>query len=121
MSFVAPEQLAAKQLRQLEQQTAEVKRFNTNIAMEIADAMASKLEASVADGLRRAIEPLTRAVERLSEGMTDDNRGALIADGGSIPAAAETGSRARAGGSWAGASPDARRLGERNGEIRESK
>lgn len=77
MSFVAPEQLAAKQLRQLEQQTSEVKRFNTNIAMEIADAMASKLEASVADGLRRAIEPLTRAVERLSEGMTDDNRGAL--------------------------------------------
>jgi hypothetical protein len=77
MSFIAPEQLAAKQLCQLEQQTAEVRRFNTNIAMEIADAMASKLEASVADGLRRAIEPLTRAVERLSEGMTDDNRGAL--------------------------------------------
>jgi hypothetical protein len=72
MSFAAPEQIAANQLRQLNQQTLELKRFNTNIAMEIADAMASKLDASIADGLRRAIDPLTRAIERLSEGMTED-------------------------------------------------
>jgi hypothetical protein len=69
MSFAAPEQIAANQLRQLNQQTVELKRFNSNIAMEIADAMASKLDASITDGLRRAIDPLTRAVERLSEGQ----------------------------------------------------
>jgi len=77
MNFATPEDLAARQLRQLEQQTTEIKRFNSNIAMEIADAMASKLDASIAEGLRQAMEPLTQAVERLSTGMSEDNRGAL--------------------------------------------
>lgn len=77
LSFVTPEEIAAGQLKQLEEQTVQLRRFNSDIAMEIVDGMASKLDASIADGLRRAIEPLSAAIDRLSGGMGQDNQAAL--------------------------------------------
>lgn len=69
--------IAEAQLGELKQQTTEIKRFNSNLAMEIADALGSKLDATIAEGLRRAIEPLSQSVDRLADGMANDNLGAL--------------------------------------------
>lgn len=75
--FATPEAIAGDQLSELKQQTTEIKRFNSNLAMDIADALGSKLDATIADGLRRAIEPLSASIDKLADGMANDNLGAL--------------------------------------------
>ncbi|MGI9504339.1 MAG: anti-phage ZorAB system protein ZorA [Geminicoccaceae bacterium] len=75
--FATAESIADRQLNELRQQTTEIKRFNSNLAMEIADALGSKLDATIAEGLRHAIEPLSQSVDRLADGMANDNLGAL--------------------------------------------
>lgn len=75
--FATTESIAEEQLKQLKTQTTEIERFNTTLAMEIANELGSKLDATLADGLRRAIEPLSASVNKLADGMANDNLGAL--------------------------------------------
>ncbi|MEZ5936170.1 MAG: anti-phage ZorAB system protein ZorA [Alphaproteobacteria bacterium] len=75
--FATPESIAEEQLGELKQQTVQLERFNTTIAMDIVKGLSSTLDATIADGLRRAIEPLSQSVDRLANGMANDNLGAL--------------------------------------------
>jgi hypothetical protein len=75
--FIAPEALAQDQLRQLEEQTTQLELFNTKIGLEIADRLGSRLDASLAESLRAAIEPLGGAVDRLAKGLAEQNVDAL--------------------------------------------
>ena len=73
----APEGIADRQLRQLERQTLQLERFNSDVGMQIAEGIASRLDGVIADGLRRAIEPLAGAVQELAQGMGSQNLDAL--------------------------------------------
>jgi methyl-accepting chemotaxis protein len=77
--FAAPEAIADEQLRELEKQTLQLERFNTDLGMQIANGIAAKLDASIAEGLRRAIEPLGQSVERLASSLGSQNLDALEA------------------------------------------
>jgi methyl-accepting chemotaxis protein len=71
------EAVAEEQLRLQRAQAAETKTFMSDIGMQMVDTLASRLDAKMAESLRRAIEPLQHSVDRLASGLGQQNTDAL--------------------------------------------
>lgn len=75
--FRSIEAVAEDQLSEQRAQAATTKTFMTDVGMQMVDALANKLDAQMAESLRKAIEPLQQSVERLSQGLGQQNTDAM--------------------------------------------
>jgi ABC-type transporter Mla subunit MlaD len=73
MLFATRESIAFDQLQELKEQTGQLKRFNTDFAIEVGKV----LEDRMGDSLSIALKPLQEAVEQLAGNMGEMNQGAL--------------------------------------------
>lgn len=73
MRFVTPEEIAFKQYRELQKQTTQLERFNTDLAVQIADSLDKKISSS----LENAIEPLRQIMNGMVDRLGNMNQDAL--------------------------------------------
>ncbi len=73
MDHESPVRLADESKMELERQTAQLEKFNTDLAISIADALDRKMEVT----FTKALEPLTRQLESLTKGIGSANEDAL--------------------------------------------
>lgn len=77
MQFVTPEWIAFKQLRQAEEQTNNLKLFNTEVAIAVGRHVEQALNATLPDHLSKAMEPVARALGEVGEKLTGMNQSAI--------------------------------------------
>ena len=77
LNFVTPESVALHQLREQRKQTLQLERFNTDFAIQLADAIEKKLNSSLGATLTSALEPLTKRLEGMSSSIGSANEDAL--------------------------------------------
>lgn len=77
LQFATPESIAFEQLREQQQQTLQLERFNTDFALEVANALEQKLSATLPSSLTTAMQPLSQAVSDLSGSLGEMNQEAL--------------------------------------------
>ena len=63
--YIPPQRLAAQQLEELKEQTAQLKNFNQDIAFQIAD----RINAGVTAGVAAAFSPVASSIERMTTDM----------------------------------------------------
>lgn len=77
MQLVSAESLAADQLQEMQRQSLQLERFNTDFAVELAGVLDQKLNATLSASLAAAVHPVVSAVESLSGNMGSMNQGAI--------------------------------------------
>jgi ABC-type transporter Mla subunit MlaD len=77
LQFATPESIAFEQLREQQQQTLQLERFNTDFALEVANALEQKLITTLPSSLSTAMQPLSKAVSDLSGSLGEMNQEAL--------------------------------------------
>lgn len=77
MLWSSAESLAFQQVGELENQTAELKRFNTEFAIEVGKVMEERLRETMTGSLESALGPLRDALEKLSGNLGEMNQDAL--------------------------------------------
>jgi len=77
LDFVTPESVALHQLREQRKQTNQLERFNTDFAIQLADAIEKKLNSTLGAALTTALEPLTKRLEGMSSSIGSANEDAL--------------------------------------------
>jgi ABC-type transporter Mla subunit MlaD len=77
LQFVTPESVALLQLREQRAQTQQLQRFNTDFAIQLADAIETKLNSSLGAALSTALEPLTKRLEGMTSSIGSANEDAL--------------------------------------------
>jgi len=73
MDFVSPVALADQSQQELERQTSELQRFNTDLAVSIAEA----LDKRIGDTFARALAPLTSKLEEMTKSIGSASEDAL--------------------------------------------
>lgn len=73
LNFLGAEQLATRQLHEMEKQTEQLTRFNSDFAVSIANA----LEDKISERLLRAMEPLAEAINELVNKIGNTNQDAI--------------------------------------------
>ncbi len=77
MLWTSAESVAFRQVRELENQTAELKRFNTEFAIEVGKVMEERLRETMTGSLESALGPLRDALEKLSGNLGEMNQDAI--------------------------------------------
>ena len=77
LEFVTPESIGFLQLREQRAQTLQLERFNTDFAIQLADAIELKLNSSLGSTITTALEPLTKRLEGMSSSIGSANEDAL--------------------------------------------
>lgn len=73
MRFVTPEWIAFEQYREMQKQTTQLERFNTDLAVQIAEALDPRISTS----LNNAIEPLLNTMSGMADKLGTMNQDAL--------------------------------------------
>lgn len=73
LTLVTPQSLAARSQRELERQTIELQKFNTDLALSIADALDHKISTSFG----AALSPVVTAIADMSQRIGQVNQDAL--------------------------------------------
>jgi ABC-type transporter Mla subunit MlaD len=77
LQFISTESLAAEQLKELEKQSLQLERFNTDFAVELAGVLDQRLNATLSASLSHAVQPVVTAVQNLAGNMGSMNQGAI--------------------------------------------
>jgi len=77
LDFVTPEFIALQHLREQKSQTKQLERFNTDFAIQLADAIEKKLNSSLGTVMTQALAPLHKTLENMSSGIGSANQEAL--------------------------------------------
>lgn len=77
LHFVTAEAIALDQQEELKRQSLQLERFNTDFAVELANALDERLNATLAASLTNAVQPVVSAVERLSGNLGAQNQEAM--------------------------------------------
>jgi phage host-nuclease inhibitor protein Gam len=67
VEFITPEQIALGQTRVLEAQREQLERFNTDFAIEIAEAIESRMAASFGAAIGQAVSPMVSSIDKMTE------------------------------------------------------
>ena len=77
LHFVTAEAIALDQQQELKRQSLQLERFNTDFAVELANALDQKLSTTLAASLTQAVQPVVMAVESLSGNFGTQNQDAI--------------------------------------------
>jgi methyl-accepting chemotaxis protein len=77
MLFATRESIAFGQLEELKEQTAQLKRFNTDFAIEVGKVLEERIRDSMSESLAQALKPMSAALERFSSNVGEMNQEAL--------------------------------------------
>lgn len=77
LQFVTQEGLAAEQVRELEKQTLQLERFNTDFAVQLANVLDEKLNATLSASLTHAVQPVVSAVNDLAGNLGAANQDSI--------------------------------------------
>lgn len=75
--FITPEFLAAQQLAELQKQTVQLERFNTDFAVEVAKSLETRLNQSLGTVIGNAIEPMATAIDGMAKNIGEVNQDAM--------------------------------------------
>lgn len=78
LRFVTAESLGIQQREELKRQTLQLERFDTDFAVELANALDQRLSTTFATSLSNAVQPVVSAVESLSGNLGSQNQDAII-------------------------------------------
>lgn len=81
--FITAEAIAIEQREELKRQSLQLERFNTDFAVELANALDQRLSATLSAALTQAVQPVVSAVESLSGNLgtqTGDAMRQMIGD-----------------------------------------
>ena len=88
--YIPPQRLAAQQLEELKEQTAQIKNFNQDIAFQIAD----RINAGVTLGVTTAFEPIANSISAMGQSITEVTAG--IGEGTAVAIAQVSGAQLKA-------------------------
>jgi methyl-accepting chemotaxis protein len=74
---VTSEQVATDQQRELEKQTEQLERFNTDFAVEVAKALEDRFNHSLGNVIGQAMRPMVSAIQDMSKNFGDVNQDAM--------------------------------------------
>lgn len=77
MQLVSAESLAFDQLREMQKQSLQLERFNTDFAVELAGVLDQKLNATLSASMAGAVRPVVSAVEGLADSLGTMNQDAI--------------------------------------------
>jgi hypothetical protein len=77
MVFASQEQIAFEHLREQERQTQQLERFNTDFAVQVAEAIEHRISQQLPQHLAGAMQPLVGEIRALTGNLGQMNQGAL--------------------------------------------
>jgi DNA anti-recombination protein RmuC len=77
MVFVTPEMIATSQLFELEKQTSELKKFNTDFAIEVGKVLEERFSQALQTNLAEALKPLGDALDGMAGNFGKMNQEAI--------------------------------------------
>ncbi len=77
MVFATPETIATKQLSELKEQTAQLKRFNTDFAVEVGKVLEEQFSQTLQTNLADALKPLSEALDGMAGNFGKMNQDAI--------------------------------------------
>ena len=75
--FATREAIAFEQLQELREHTVQLKRFNTDFAIEVGKVLEERLRDSMSESLGEALKPLTSVIDRMVGNVGEMNREGL--------------------------------------------